>query len=229
MITDLRSRFFEYQSGRSTRETLAGASGFSFHFETRTSSVPGPHRASSSSLQSHSHKMRALYFGLLLSCTELVNGFRDTSPLFFFSTSEYVIPKGVSCYVQLYLRSTLRSIPISSAQIASEASLNKAISQQLQKCPSEIYVIVSQPGVNAVDFEDPFSAPHLRQKLMKEDENIRSSLVVSEVVGGFDSANISTIIQHTCGASRLEVDASSKSANDLPTKEISPGCSESSY
>ena len=174
--------------------------------------------------------MRSLYFGLLLSGTALVNAFRDTSPLFFFSTSEYVIPtRSLSCYVQLYLRSTLRSIPISSAQIASEASLNKAISQQLQKCPSEIYVIISQPGVNAVDFQDPFSAPHLRQKLMREDENIQSSLVVSEVVGGFDSANISRNIQHTCGASQLEVDASSKSASGWPTRKILPGCSESNY
>lgn len=64
-----------------------------------------------------------------------------------------------------------------------------------------------------MDFQDPFSAPNLRQKLMKEDENIRSSLIVSEVVGEFNSANISRTIQDKCGAGLLEVDASSKSAS----------------
>lgn len=63
-----------------------------------------------------------------------------------------------------------------------------------------------------MDFQDPFSAPHLRQKLMKEDANIRSSLIVSEVVGEFNSANTSRTIQDRCGAGLLEVDASSKSA-----------------
>lgn len=67
--------------------------------------------------------------------------------------------------------------------------------------------------MNAVDFQDPFSAPHLRQKLLKEDKNIRSSLIVSEVVGGLSSANISRIVQNTCGAGLFEVDASSESAN----------------
>lgn len=74
--------------------------------------------------------------------------------------------------------------------------------------------------MNALDFQDPFSAPHLRQKLMKEDENIRSSLIVSEVVGGFSSANLSRNIQDTCGASLLDVDASSKFANGWPPNEI---------
>lgn len=66
--------------------------------------------------------------------------------------------------------------------------------------------------MNAVDFQDPFSAPHLRQKLMREDTNIRSSLIVSEVVGKFDSASVSRLMQDKCGATLLEVDASSKSA-----------------
>lgn len=73
-----------------------------------------------------------------------------------------------------------------------------------------------------MDFQDPFSAPHLRQKVMKEDENIRSSLVVSEVVGRLDSANFSRMVQDTCGASLLEIDASSKSTLAGNTKEYSP-------
>lgn len=106
---------------------------------------------------------------------------------------------------------TLPSIPISFPRIVSEASISKALTLELQNCPSDVYVVISQPGVNAADFQDPFSAPHLRQKLMGEDKNIQSSLVVSDVVGKFDSANLSRMVQEKCEASLLEVDASSKS------------------
>ena len=115
---------------------------------------------------------------------------------------------------------TLSSIPISSPRIVSEASISKALTLELQKCPSDVYVVISQPGINAADFQDPFSAPHLRQKLMGEDQNIQSSLVVSDVVGKFDSANISSMVQGNCGASLLEVDASSKSSMVLAPKEF---------
>lgn len=106
---------------------------------------------------------------------------------------------------------TSSSIPISSPQIISEASLNKAVINQLQNCPSDVYVLVSQPGVNAADFQDPFSAPYLRQKLIGQDEEIRSRLIISDVVGNFDSASLGRILQDQCGVSLLEVDASSMS------------------
>lgn len=101
---------------------------------------------------------------------------------------------------------------ISSPQIVSEASISKAITLQLQKCPSDVYIIISQPSVNALDFQDPFSAPHLRQRLSGDDTNIRSSLIVSEVVGRFDAANITRTLQDRCGARLLEIDGSSKSS-----------------
>lgn len=114
---------------------------------------------------------------------------------------------------------TLPSIPISSPRIASEASISKALTLELQKCPSDVYVVISQPGVNAADFQNPFSTPHLRQKLMGEDKKIQSSLVVSDVVGKFDFASLSRLLQGNCGASLLEVDASSKSSMVLAPKD----------
>lgn len=129
----------------------------------------------------------------------------------------------------LNLHRTLRSIPVSSEQIASEASLSQAILPQLKKCPSDVYVMISQPGVNAVDFQDPFSAPHLQQKLMGEDERIRSSLIVSEVVGRFDSANLTKIVQDRCGARLLEIDASSKFGMAGHSREFWTCSAESDY
>lgn len=114
-------------------------------------------------------------------------------------------------------------ILVSSPQIVSGPSINKEIALRLEECPSDIYIIVSQPGVNAVDFQDPFSAPHLRQKLSGEDRNIRSSLKVSDVIGKFDSTNLSRRVQEKCGASLVKVDASCTSATTGPEKVLLMG------
>jgi hypothetical protein len=134
--------------------------------------------------------MNFLSVGLLLLSTALVNAFKDTSPFFFFSTSD---------------------ILVSSPQIVSGPSINKEIALRLEACPSDIYVIVSQPGVNAVDFQGSVSAPHLRRKLSGDDRNIRSSLMVSDVIGKFDSTNLRRIVEEKCGATPLKIDASTGS------------------
>ncbi len=103
------------------------------------------------------------------------------------------------------------SILVSSPQIVSGPSINKEIALRLEACPSDIYVIVSQPGVNAVDFQGSVSAPHLRRKLSGDDRNIRSSLMVSDVIGKFDSTNLRRIVEEKCGATPLKIDASSTS------------------
>lgn len=98
----------------------------------------------------------------------------------------------------------------SSPHIVSAASLSTTITSELHKCPSDTYVIVSQPGVNAADFHDRFSAPHLRQNIAEDKKNIRSSMIVSNVLGALDVNSMSKEVQEKCGAEVLHVDASSK-------------------
>lgn len=71
-------------------------------------------------------------------------------------------------------------------------------------------MIVSQPGVNAVDYQDRFSAPHIRQNIAGDNENVRSSMTVSNVIGALDPGSMSKEIQEKCGAEVIHVDASSK-------------------
>lgn len=71
-------------------------------------------------------------------------------------------------------------------------------------------MIVSQPGVNAADYHDRFSAPHLRQNIEGENKSVRSSLTVAEVLGNLDAASMSKVVQEKCGARVLRVDGSSK-------------------
>lgn len=99
---------------------------------------------------------------------------------------------------------------MSSPQIVSAASLSKIITSELRKCPSDTYVIVSQPGVNAADYHDRFSAPHMRQNIAGENKNILSSMTVPNVIEALDADSLSKEVQERCGAEVLHVDASSK-------------------
>lgn len=69
---------------------------------------------------------------------------------------------------------------------------------------------MSQPGVNAVDYQDR-ATPYLRMKMLGDDKSIRSSLTVNEVMGELSADHLSKVIQEKCGAEHLRVDASSKS------------------
>ncbi len=91
---------------------------------------------------------------------------------------------------------------------------------ELQKCPSDTYVIVSQPAVNAADYHELSSAPCLQRNTAGDNRNIRSSMKVSDVIGALDADNMSKEIQGKCGAEALRVDASSKPSS---VKERSKG------
>lgn len=55
----------------------------------------------------------------------------------------------------------LHRVLFSSPQIVKSASLSKIINEAFQKCPSDTYVVVSQPAVNAADYHGPEAAPRL--------------------------------------------------------------------
>ena len=72
-------------------------------------------------------------------------------------------------------------------------------------------MFVAQPGARSTDFHDQFSTPRLRQKVLGEDKDIRSSFTVSDVIGELDLREFSKGLQEKCGAELLEIDASSES------------------
>ncbi|KAL8811297.1 MAG: hypothetical protein Q9200_001908 [Gallowayella weberi] len=127
-----------------------------------------------------------LFSALALSLT-LTNAFTDTSPFFMFSTSELLI---------------------STPQITSASTLSETLTSQLSTCPSDTYIIVTQPGVHAEDYTDRYSAPHLRRKVLGEDESVRSTMSVTDVLGDVDTGKIIGILEEKCGAVVLKVDAS---------------------
>ncbi len=99
---------------------------------------------------------------------------------------------------------------VSSPQIASASSLSKTIASQLEKCPSDNYVIVTQPGVNVADYNSRLSAPYLKQMISGSNKDIRSRIAVGDVLGEVDADEMVRVTQEQCGAVLLRIDASSK-------------------
>lgn len=105
---------------------------------------------------------------------------------------------------------SLHRVLFSSPQIVRPASLSTSINEAFQKCPSDTYVIVSQPAVNAADYHDPEAAPRLRRNIGGDNKNIRSSMTVSDVLGALDAESVSRQLQEKCGAEVVRIDGSSK-------------------
>ncbi|KAI4141400.1 MAG: hypothetical protein L6R39_005360 [Caloplaca ligustica] len=131
---------------------------------------------------------------VLALSTGFANAFTDTSPLFMFSTAELLT---------------------TSPQIISASSLSASILPHLATCPSDTYVIVTQPGVHAEDYRDGYLAPHLRRKVQGEDKTIRSSVSVTDVLGVVDTEAIVREVEERCGAALLKVDASNAFLSSL--------------
>lgn len=117
----------------------------------------------------------------------------------------------------------LHRVLFSSPQIVKPDSLSASINEAFQKCPSDTYVVVSQPAVNAADYHDPEAAPRLRRNIGGENKNIRSSMTVSDVLGALDVESLSRQLQKKCGAEVVRIDASSKRSSLPILKELRRG------
>ncbi|QDS72891.1 hypothetical protein FKW77_007639 [Venturia effusa] len=115
--------------------------------------------------------------------------FKDTSPFFFFSTSQ------------------ITSTHLENAQLASSSSLSSQIYEFLSKCPTETYIIVSQPGVSATDYSPRLSAPHLRHLLNRTEKTVSATVTIPEVAGDIDAHAITRYLEDHCAAEILKADA----------------------
>ncbi|KAL4935711.1 hypothetical protein BDV06DRAFT_121134 [Aspergillus oleicola] len=134
--------------------------------------------------------MRSTVFSLLALGAATANAFRDTSPFFLASTSEIL------------------GTP---AQLKSATTLLDDLSTTLKTCPSDYYVIASQPGVHSTDFASSKSAPRLGAKMTGKDKAIQSTMTVNEVAGVLETKQIQKILESECGTETTVIDASSGS------------------
>ncbi|THW67921.1 BIG1-domain-containing protein [Aureobasidium pullulans] len=93
------------------------------------------------------------------------NAFKDASPFVLYSTSHRLEGKSLD------------------ANIISAQALEKSVEHRLQNCPSDTYIVVSQPGISTSDLTVSKSTPHLRRRLSGKDDSVKSIMAVKNVVG----------------------------------------------
>ncbi|KAJ6184315.1 hypothetical protein N7519_005616 [Penicillium mononematosum] len=168
----------------------SGGSGLSTASEAKSDTSRWQHHRQPDSIPTP-NTMRLSRFGLLALGAAAVNAFRDTSPFFLASTSEYG--------------------PDELRYIQTGASLLENLSSSLSTCPSDYYVVVYQPGVHSSDFSTRKSAPRLGAKMLGKDSSIRSKMSINEVAGLLEPKEIKGLLEKKCKTQTTAVDASSGS------------------
>lgn len=76
-------------------------------------------------------------------------------------------------------------------------------------CPSDTYVVVSQPGVEAFDYDRPNAASNLQRRLAEADARTASSLAIPQVQGSVDTRSLVATLQKQCDANVVSVNIDS--------------------
>jgi hypothetical protein len=140
---------------------------------------------------------------------QFVSAFKDTSPFFLFSTSRWALISTAQANTSPTDNDYRLSDPlIVHSQLASSSALTAQVSQALLSCPSDTYIIISQPGVSASDFSAGESSPNLRQYLNKT-AGVAETWTVAEVAGVLDAKSIEKQVEEKCKADVLRIDATS--------------------
>jgi len=106
-------------------------------------------------------------------------------------------------------------------RIQSGLKLTSDLRSTLSLCPSDIYLLVKQAGINVRDFSSPASAPTLSQYLSRASHStLRSTVTIPEISGEVDIHSLEHELNTKCGASTTVVDGSGKELS-LTTPRIS--------
>lgn len=140
--------------------------------------------------------MRLLLAGALALTVGAVHGFRHTSPFFIFSTSEAANLHNAGHSAR------------SDVRLRSASSLTSDVSSILSQCPTDIYIIVSQPGVQSSSYASAKNTPALSTRMRDGKKlGIQSSSTIDEVVGNISVESWHDVLEKDCGAYIVEVDA----------------------
>ncbi|KAL1855764.1 hypothetical protein VTK73DRAFT_8476 [Phialemonium thermophilum] len=108
--------------------------------------------------------MRLSLASIAIACVAEAQAFSDSSPFILFSTAEF-------------------SAPSENAQLQTRASVLRSVTDILSSCPTDRYLLASQPGAHAVDIRDEQSScsmPNLCRAIASE--RVHGRYGVAEVV-----------------------------------------------
>jgi hypothetical protein len=130
--------------------------------------------------------------GTFAACIAVSQAFRDTSPFILFSSSP--LPAALQ--------------DVSAEQLQSSTDVLRATKEFLSTCPSDIYVIISQPNANAADYSSHGCVPYLRRAM--SNEGVQTKFSVSEVVGleEGNADDLADYVSKNCGHITVHKDIS---------------------
>jgi hypothetical protein len=150
--------------------------------------------------------------GALALCAS-ASAFSDTSPLLLLSTA------------QLSQRQ-----PITSEQLMTAEHATSMVDILLSTCPTDRYLLVSQPHVNAADLttpEGPCAVPNLCRAM--ENEAIQHRFTIAEVFGPMLIHDISNTIKETCANVGKTVDVKEVILTSLPVVSKAQALADNDY
>ncbi|KAI1075228.1 ER protein BIG1 [Whalleya microplaca] len=127
--------------------------------------------------------MRLFSAAAIAACCASAHAFSDSSPFLLFSTSKL-------------------STPASQEQLQSSSQALSSAKQLLSSCPTERYLVISQPNLNAAYLSSKDAVPKLRQSLDKA----ASRFSVAEVAGELDLKQIANYIREACEGKNPSID-----------------------
>ncbi|KAI8228469.1 hypothetical protein K4K57_007587 [Colletotrichum sp. SAR 10_99] len=127
--------------------------------------------------------------GLMAFCAT-AQAFTNSSPFVMLSTADFA--KSAS----------------NAAQLQTESQVLKSVQDLLSSCPTDRYLVVSQPNANAADIRGPDGgdcrSPNLCRAISSKD--IRGVYSVAEVVGEVKVDSVAEYLHKACGSKKIEID-----------------------
>ena len=103
-----------------------------------------------------------------------------------------------------------RNFQADTPQIVKASELNAFVETSLGRCFTDSYVLVSQPGATAADYDRKDSIPQMQARMLGKEGRAFSKLAVRDVVGQISLEKLSKLLQDKCDAGITKVDASSE-------------------
>ncbi|KAI3334854.1 ER protein BIG1 [Ustulina deusta] len=111
------------------------------------------------------------------------HAFSDSSPFILFSTAKL-------------------AKPTSEDQLQSSSQVLESTKQLLSSCPTNRYLFISQPNLNAAHLRSTVAVPKLSESL----SHAASSYSIAEVAGEFDVRSIAAYVREICELPRSSID-----------------------
>jgi len=121
----------------------------------------------------------------------------------------------------MFSSSPLETSSLEGKQIALGEDIQSSISQILSSCPSNTYVVVKQPGVDASDFQRESVVPFLSTWFSQTDgKGAVSSVAVPQVRGQIDADMVSGMLEKKCKAKPMRVVRSDDVSIDMTSPKV---------